>query len=279
MSLSLPTSLDEALHVLQGEPDVQILAGGTDFMVEVNYGHRRPLFVMSLRAVEELRGWHKDGDNLVLGAGLRYVDIIDSELSVLAPALAQAARTVGSPQIRNCGTLGGNVATASPAGDTLPVLAAMDAVVTVASMRGARSVPISEFITGVKRTTLANDELIVSVTIPTARGPQEFLKIGKRNAMVIAVASVALIIDMEAKCIACALGSVGPTILRCAEAETMAAENADWNRRRIDDPGVHEGFGELCAKTAVPIDDHRSSAAYRRDAISVMAQRALKRVF
>jgi CO/xanthine dehydrogenase FAD-binding subunit len=279
MMMSLPASLDEALQARHDRPNALVLAGGTDLMVEINYGHRRPPSVISLRAVDELRGWKKVGDTLVLGSGLRYVDLINSELSILAPALAQAARTVGSPQIRNCGTIGGNVAMASPAGDTLPVLAALDAIVTVANLRGQREIPFSEFITGVKRTALADDELVTSITIPTACGPQEFLKVGKRNAMVIAVASVALVVDVSAKRVTCALGSVGPTIIRCPEAETMATENIDWDRVRIDNPSVHEGFGEMCAKAAVPIDDHRSSAAYRRHSISVMARRALARAF
>jgi CO/xanthine dehydrogenase FAD-binding subunit len=277
MNVNLPESLDDALQMLHDSPGTDVLAGGTDFMVEVNYGHRRPTSIMSLRAVDELRGWHLDGDTLVLGAGLRYVDMLEPKLAALAPALAQAARTVGSPQIRNTGTIGGNIATASPAGDTLPVLAVLDARVTVASLRGQRVLPLSELITGVKRTTLEEDELIVSVSIPTGAGPQEFLKIGKRNAMVIAVASVALAVDLKGERVACALGAVGPTVLRCAKAEAFVNDRVDWSRRRIDDDGVYEIFGAMCAEVAVPIDDHRSTAAYRRHAVSTLARRALMR--
>ena len=279
MNVALPNSVDEALQALQVDAGADVLAGGTDFMVEVNYGCRRPTAVVSLRAVGELRGWRRDGDNLVLGAGIRYSDLLEPELAALAPALSQAARTVGSPQIRNTGTLGGNIATASPAGDTLPVLAALDAIITIASAKGERSMPMSELITGVKRTTLANDELIVSVTIPVACGPQEFLKIGKRNAMVIAVASVALVADTRAKRIACALGAVGPRVLRCPEAEAMAAGAIDWDRARIGDAKAYEKFGAMCADAALPIDDHRSTEDYRRHAISVLARRALMRAF
>jgi CO/xanthine dehydrogenase FAD-binding subunit len=279
MSVTLPSSLGEALKSLHDQPEASVLAGGTDFMVEVNYGHRRPGAVISLRAVDELRGWRREGDELVLGAGLRYVDLLAPDLAELVPALAQAARTVGSPQIRNCGTIGGNIAMASPAGDTLPVLAALDAHVTLASLRGQRTVPLSEFIVGVKRTIIAADELIVSVTVPVARGPQEFLKIGKRNAMVIAVASLALVVDLAAASVACALGAVGPKVLRCFEAEAMIGDAIDWNRARIGDPQLYETFGSMCAEAALPIDDHRSTEAYRRHAISVLAQRALKRAF
>lgn len=278
-NVSLPTSIEDALRALNDNPQAQVLAGGTDFMVEMNYGHRRPSAVVGLRAVNELRGWRREGGSLVLGAGVRHSDLLEPELAALAPALAQAARTVGSPQIRNSGTIGGNIATASPAGDLLPVLEAMDAVVTVGSVRERRKVPIAELIRGVKQTTLSPDELILSVTIPAASGPQEFLKIGKRNAMVIAVASLALVADLSEQRVACALGAVGPTVLRCPEAEAMLCEHIDWERGCIDDPGVYETFANLCAETARPIDDHRATAAYRRHVISVLARRALVRAF
>ena len=277
MTVAAPQSLGEALGLLAEDPDAQVLAGGTDFMVEVNYGHRQPRTVVSLRRVDEIRGWHREGDTLVLGAGLRYAEMMASDLAELAPALAQAARTVGSPQIRNTGTLGGNVATASPAGDTLPVLAALDAVVTVASSDGERSVPLDELVVGVKQTTVESHELITAIRIPVAAGPQEFLKIGTRNAMVISVASVALVVDLTGRTVACALGSVATTPRRCTEAEAMVMSEIDWDGGRVDDPRVYETFGAMCAAAASPIDDHRSTADYRRHGIGVMARRALMR--
>ena len=162
MTVLVPTRVDDALTLLAEDPRRHVLAGGTDFMVEVNYGARRPLGVVSLRSLDELRGWRRRGDELILGAGLRFVDMLRPEFLAVAPGLAQAARTVGSAQIRSTGTLGGNIATASPAGDALPVLYALDAAVSVASVRGERTLPISELIIGVKQTTLADDELILS---------------------------------------------------------------------------------------------------------------------
>jgi CO/xanthine dehydrogenase FAD-binding subunit len=150
-------------------------------MVDVNAGRLRPDAVVALRKVPELRGWRRVDGHVELGAGLTYTDLERPALAELVPALAQAARTVGSPQIRNAGTLGGNIATASPAGDTLPVLAAMDAVVTCASMLGVRELSLPELVTGPKRTTLRPGELIVSVRVPVLQGPQEFLKVGTRN--------------------------------------------------------------------------------------------------
>ena len=275
----LPAGLTEALELLAADPRPQVLAGGTDFMVEVNYGRRHPAAVMSLRKVDELRGWHRQGERLTMGAGLRYADMLEPEFKTLAPALAQAARTVGSPQIRNTGTIGGNLATASVAGDTLPVLYALDAEVIVSSARGDREMPIQELIVGPKRTTLADDELIVSISVPVARGPQEFLKIGVRNAMVISIASVALVVDGHSERIGCALGSVGPTVIRCFEAEAMVEAEVDWDHLLLPDPRVYETFGAMCAAASSPIDDHRSTSRYRRHGIYVLAMRALMRAF
>ena len=275
----MPTTLDGALHVLADHPDAHVLAGGTDLMVEVNYGHRRPSAVLSLRRVDELRGWRIDGDEIVLGAGLTYAEMETGELAELLPALAQAARTVGSPQIRNTGTVGGNLGTASPAGDTLPVLSALDATVVLASVRGERTLSIHDFVTGPKRTAREPDELIVAARVPRVRGPQEYLKVGTRNAMVISVAGCAVVVDLDGRTVRCALGSVGPVPIRCRDAEAFVVGKIDWDAEpaRVSDPRTYETFGSLAAEAARPIDDHRSTAAYRRHACGVMARRALMR--
>lgn len=287
----LPRSLPDALEALAAAPRCTVLAGGTDVMVAVNYGRLRPESVLSLRNVDELRAWRRlDDGRLWLGAGLTYRHLQDRDLAALAPALAQAARTVGSPQIRNTGTLGGNLATASPAGDTLPVLASLGAEVVLRSAAGGeRTLPLVEgedpFITGPKRTARRPDELIVAVLVPAAAGPQEFLKIGTRNAMVISVASCALVVDPAARWLRCTLGSVGPIPMRCPDAERLAAERLDWSALAAGGPGLRgpdagptiEEFGARCADAARPIDDHRSTAAYRRHACAVLARRALRR--
>jgi len=278
VTVVVPTSLDAAVAVLAENPGAHLLAGGTDLMVEVNFGHRRPPAVVALRAVEELRGWRRDGEQLVIGAGITWSQLQEPDLASLAPGLAVAARTVGSPQIRNAGTLGGNIATASPAGDALPVLYALDAVVDIVSAVGERSVPIAELVTGVKRTSLAAGEIITAVRIPVAAGSQEFLKIGTRNAMVISVASLALVVDSPRRAVACALGACGPTIIRCADAEQHAAAEVDWTSGDVGGPAVEE-FGRLAADAARPIDDQRSTARYRRHGVEVMARRALMRAF
>jgi len=272
VTVTVPTSLTDALAALDDDPAGLVLAGGTDLMVQVNEGIRRPGPVVALSGIDELRSVYRDGDELVIGAGATYTALMDDTGATLAPALAQAARTVGSPQIRNAGTIGGNLGTASPAGDTLPVLVALDATVELASRAGTRALPISEFLTGPKSTALAPGELIVSVRVPVARGPQEYLKVGVRNAMVIAVASVALVVDRDAHTVGVGLGSVGPTALAAPDACSWLGTQSDW---RGDDV-AHE-FAARVADAARPIDDHRGRASYRRHAVGVMARRALRR--
>jgi len=271
-----PTTLADALDALAAEPEAQILAGGTDLMVEVNHGGRRPAAVVAVGRVAELRGWSVEGGRVRIGAAVTYTEMLAPGLAALAPALAAAARTVGSPQIRNAGTLGGNLGTASPAGDTLPVLAALDAEVEIASASGTRRVALPELITGPKRTTLAPGELIVAVRIPVAGADdgQQFLKVGTRNAMVIAVASCAVIVSRATRRVSVALGSVGPVPLRAPEAEAWAAQGLDWDDLSTADVAA---FGRLVADAARPIDDHRSTAAYRRHAVRIIAERGLRR--
>jgi CO/xanthine dehydrogenase FAD-binding subunit len=278
-----PDRLRAALIALDGDPAPTVLAGGTDLMVEVNYGHRRPDSVLSLRRVAELRTWRVEpgpaGDEVVLGATTTYTTLLGPELATLLPALAQAARTVGSPQIRNTGTIGGNLATGSPAGDTLPVLVAHGARVELASVSGRRALPVSEFLLGPKTTALAPGELLTAVRVPVATGPAEFLKIGVRNAMVIAVANCALVVDHARRTLRCALGSVGPVPVRDPEAEAWLADRLDWDGGTPPDRSLVDGFGRRMAAASRPIDDHRATADYRRHAVDVMARRAVARAW
>jgi CO/xanthine dehydrogenase FAD-binding subunit len=274
MSVVVAGGLDEALDALERRPDAQILAGGTDFMVEVNYGQRRPEAVVALSRVPELKGWRRSKGVLNLGAGLTYTEMADPELVSFLPALSDAARTVGSPQIRNAGTIGGNLGTASPAGDTLPVLSALDATVVLSS---GRRLPIDQFITGPKRTARDPGELITAVEVPVLRGPQAYLKVGTRNAMVIAVCALALIVDADGERVRCALGSVGPVPIRARQAEDFISGQIDWTSMVLPDPASADRFGEMVAAASRPIDDHRSTADYRRHAVGVLARRALLR--
>ena len=193
-----------------------------------------------------------------------------------------AARTVGSPQIRNRGTVGGNLGAASPAGDCHPVLLATGAIVEVTSVRGPRQIPAAEFFVGPKRNALAADELITSVLIPAAPGPQQFAKVGTRNAMVIAVCAFALELrpgGMSSARVGTGIGSAGPTPLRAPEAEEFLdgalSEAGLWESAGPLPEAVTQRFGELVGAAARPIDDVRGTAAYRRHALSVLARRTL----
>ncbi|MGH9133526.1 MAG: FAD binding domain-containing protein, partial [Ilumatobacteraceae bacterium] len=198
MPVVVPFSLAEAIAAMAEHPGAMVLAGGTDALVEINEGHRAVAgagggapIVVAVDRVAELRSWTVDpgAATITIGAGVTYDELMDEPLASMLPALAQASRTVGSPQIRVAGTLGGNLATCSPAGDALPVLSALDAVVHLSSHTGDRTISVHEFMVGVKRTVLEPGELITAVTLPLLDGWQGYSKVGVRNAMVIATAS------------------------------------------------------------------------------------------
>jgi len=278
MEFLQPETWADALAAKAEVPAALPIIGGTDVMVELNFDRQRPFTLLDLTRVAELADWAVEDGLLRIGAGVTYTRIIH-ELADRLPGLAMASRTVGSPQIRNRGTVGGNLGSASPAGDAHPPLLATDALVEVGSVRGTRRMPIADFFTGPKRHALAPDELIAAFLVPPAGGPQQFAKIGTRNAMVIAVASFGLALHPEHGTVGAALGSAAPTPLFAGEAAAFAgAELRDtglWASRAALPTVVAERFGELVAMAASPIDDVRGSAAYRRHALAVLAKRTL----
>lgn len=259
MDVLTPRSLDEALRLRAEHPDAWPIDGGTDVLVELNFDRARPPALLNLNEVRELKGWSRENGTLRLGAGLTYTEC-RRELAELLPALAEAGRTVGSPQIQNRGTLGGNLGTASPAGDSLPPLLVEEAEVELASVDGERRLALTDFLVGPKRNALAPNELVVAVRLTPSGARQTFMKVGPRNAMVIAVASLALAVDRERGEIRAAYGSAGPV----AALVRVPLDEAD-------------GFPEQVAAAARPIDDVRGTAAYRRHALRVLATRALER--
>jgi CO/xanthine dehydrogenase FAD-binding subunit len=253
-----PTTLDEALRLKAEHPDVRPIQGGTDLMVALNFDRERPAEVLNLNEVRELRGYSRENGSLRLGSGLTYAEIEHGELRDVLPALAEASRTVGSPQIRNRGTIGGNLGTASPAGDAIPPLVVEEAEVECASVRGTRRLPVIDFVTGVKRNALEPDELITAVWVTPSNAPQTFMKVGPRNAMVIAVVSLAVSAGDELRA---SIGSASPRPVLVTAPRDDAAT-----------------FAERVAAAASPIDDVRGTERYRRHAIRVLAERALRRV-
>jgi CO/xanthine dehydrogenase FAD-binding subunit len=254
-----PRTLDEALELKSERPDAVPIEGGTDVMVELNFDRARPAAILNLNEVRELKGWSRADGALRLAAGLTYTQI-RRELREELPALAEASRTVGSPQIQNRGTVGGNLGTASPAGDALPPLLVEQAEVELASRRGVRRMPVQEFLVGPKRNALAADELITAVIVSPSGARQTFMKIGPRNAMVIAVCSLALAADRDRGELRASFGSAGPV-----------------TGLVVAPLGERETFAEQVATAASPIDDVRGTAVYRRHALRVLTERALDR--
>jgi CO/xanthine dehydrogenase FAD-binding subunit len=254
-----PRSLDDAVR-LRAETGARPIAGGTDLMVELNFDRARPDALLNLNEVPELRGWRREDGTLRLGAGLTFTEAMQGEVAAALPALAEASRTVGSPQIRNRGTIGGNLGTASPAGDALPPLLVEDADVEVTGPSGTRTLPLELFLTGPKRNALAADELIEAVRVRPSGARQTFMKVGPRNALVISVCSLAVAVDREREEVRGAFGSAGPVValVRCPLDEA-------------------DGFPDRVAEAASPIDDVRGTAAYRRHALHVLARRGLER--
>jgi len=280
MTVIVAKELSTALAALREHADARLIQGGTDLMVEINFNHVKPTTMVSLRDIEILRTIQTDSQGIMsIGSGVPYSIIEGEPVLTAIPALAQAARTVGSPQIRAAGSLGGNLGTCSPAGDTLPVMFALDAMIHLNTLDSHRVVSIHEFMTGVKRSVRQHDEVITSIDFPIVRGWQGYSKVGVRNAMVISVASACLVADHDKANVRLALGSVGPTIIRCREAEAWLASSQDLTAGQTISLDVANEFGKRAAAESSPIDDHRSTAEYRRHAISVLASRLLRKAY
>jgi CO/xanthine dehydrogenase FAD-binding subunit len=277
MDFLQPATWTEALAMKAAHPDALPIAGGTDVMVEINFDRQRPPAFLDLTRIAELSGWGLDDGMLRVGAGVTYARLI-GELGDRLPGLAMASRTVGSPQIRNRGTVGGNLGSASPAGDAHPPLLASRAIVELASTAGTRRLPAHEFFLGPKRNAMRKDELIRAFLVEPAQGPQQFSKVGTRNAMVIAVCSFALALEPERRRVGTGIGSAAPTPVTAPEAERfiegVLGEHDMWQKPALVAESALVRFGELVAAAARPIDDVRGTAAYRRHALAVMARRS-----
>ncbi|MEV8528955.1 FAD binding domain-containing protein [Streptomyces sp. NPDC052000] len=279
MDFLRPSSWQEALAAKAEHPTAVPIAGGTDVMVEINFDHRRPEYLLDLNRIGALSQWEIGEDTVRLGPSVSYTQIMEN-LRVELPGLALASHTVASPQIRNRGGVGGNLGCASPAGDAHPALLSSGADVEVESQaRGVRLIPIDEFYTGVKRNALQADELIKAVRIPKADGPQQFSKVGTRNAMVIAVCAFGLALHPETRTVRTGIGSAAPTPIRAKAAEEFLnaalEEGGFWDNGKIITPSVAKQFATLASGACNPIDDVRGTANYRRHAVGVMARRTL----
>ena len=246
-----PTSLNEALRMLRDEARLTPMAGCTDLYVSLNFGTLEASRFLDLWGLDGLRTIERRDGRLWIGALATHTDLIQSPLvGRHAPMLASAAREIGGVQIQNRGTIGGNVANASPAGDTLPVLAALDAAVVLRSAQRRRSVPLTDFYTGYRKTVRAHDELIEGFEIAPIRGRQWFRKVGTRAAQAIAKVVMAGVVGPDARL---AIGSVAPTVVRLRRTEAAIM-------RGMPLPDLQRTLAHEIA----PIDDIRSTAEYRR---------------
>lgn len=265
LRLFTPRSLKDALRLLREEAPLQPLAGCTDVYVALEFGQARATRYLDLWGLDGLRGIARERDTLVLGALTTYRELRESKLVARhLPMLAAAAAEVGGPQVQNRGTLGGNIANASPAGDTLPVLAAAEAVVVLKSLDGTRRVPFTSFFTGYRQTAMRPDELIVAVEVPRVMGRQWFRKVGTRAAQAISKVVMAGVRGQGRQAAAprLALGSVAPTVVRLPRTEAALHAGASLDEAR-----------RLLTEEIAPIDDLRSTAGYRRAvAANLLAQ-------
>jgi xanthine dehydrogenase small subunit len=263
LALLEPRSLPDALHMLRDEGPLLPLAGCTDVYVNLNFGTLKQQRFLNLWALDALRGVRLRGRNLSIGALTTYSDLQRSALvRRRLPMLAAAAREVGGVQIQNRGTIGGNVVNASPAGDTLPVLAAAEAMLVLGSAGGRRRVSFDRFYTGYRKTAMRPDELLLSIEIPALRGRQFFRKVGTRAAQAISKVVMAAVIGPSVRI---AVGSVAPTVVRVHATERIleAGGPIDEARRSLE-------------TEIAPIDDLRSTAGYRRRVCGALLERFWK---
>ncbi len=273
-----PQSVEEAVGLLQRYGNqARIIAGGTDLLLRMEAEGFHPSALVDITRIPALKQLEMREDQMVIGSAVTYSELLDfPPLAEQVPFLARAIRTIGGVQVRNVATLVGNITNASPAGDTLPCLYVLQAEVHIFGPQGARSLPIEQFILGVRRTALAPAELVTHVTFPLPlqgwRGA--FEKLGLRRAMAIAVVSAAVMLKevggrvSEARC---ALGAVAPTVIRVPDLEAYLVGRA------LDDRAVEQA-GHYAAQAAHPIDDVRGSARYRREAAAALVRRALRRL-
>lgn len=276
-ALLIPSDLDEAVAARRANPQAQFIAGGTHIVADLNRGAPATGLV-SLRGLDELRGLHHRDGRWRLGAMSTIAEIRDNrDLAPATTALGQATRSLGSRQIRNRATVGGNICGGGPQRTLIPVLLAYDAVVEVAGGDGRRSVALADVL-ALAGTRMAGEEILTAVRFTPTTGPQRFYRVGPRNAVCYATASVTVVVDEPGQSVRVALGGVAPTAVRAPAAEVVAAEGIDWLRRAVSDD-VAIAFGAAAAAASDPVSDLAASAAYRRHAVAVMARRALRHIF
>lgn len=272
-----PASIDELSAVLREEDGARIIAGGTDLAVLIQRGETRPRVLVDIGRIEELSRLSTTGDRIEVGTAVTHERVAaDGDLRAAVPVLAEACRSVGSPQIRARGTIGGNLANASPAADGVTALLALDGEVALASSEGTRTLGLSEFLEGPGRTALRAGEFLLGVMFdrPSPDARSVYLKAGQRNAMAIAIASVAAVYEPGRGRVRIAMGSVAPTAVRAAGAERLFEErHGDGATPELVAAVAREATSAACC-----IDDVRGSGTYRTHLVRALTERALEKL-
>lgn len=277
LTLLTPQTLGEVLDARRSHPSAVVVAGGTVVVADLNRG-APPQGLISLQAVEELRGLRFDGGRWRLGAMATVAEVrANADLAPPSTALGQATRSLGSRQIRNRATVGGNICAGGAQRTLVPVLLAYDAAVDVSGPAGPRTVVLSDVLLP-ERAPLGAGEILTAVHFAPPSGPQRYYRVGPRNANCYATASVTVVLDEPARSVRVALGGVAPTAVRAPEAEALAGAAVDWDGRLVSDD-VAASFGAAAAEAADPVSDVMASADYRSHAVEVMARRALRHIF
>jgi CO/xanthine dehydrogenase FAD-binding subunit len=273
-----PTSLREAYEILaERGPSAKVIAGGTDLMVLMNSRLLDAAEFIDIWRLDELRGIADEGETIRIGALATYTQLIQSPLiRQYNPALVEASRTIGAVQIQNRGTLGGNIVNASPAGDSLPVLAAFDAEVELGSIGGARRVSFNRFYTGYRQTVMQPDELVLAVRVPKLKAGEQsfFRKVGTRRAQAISkmvMAVKAEVSDGEIEYINIGVGSVAPTVIRASRTEALLTNTSP-------DLELILQASRTISDEIVPITDLRSTERYRRQVTGNVLGRILRQL-
>ena len=266
-------SLSDALRFLSEKGDrTGIIAGGTDLIPRMRDEISRPEFILNILEIDGLNGVRELNHVLHIGSTTTHTRLVESDiLRRTCPSLVQAAASVGGPLIRNRGTIGGNIANASPAADLASALLSLDAEVVLISEKKTRVVALKDFFIEPGKTVLNPDELLAEILVPIPKGKSVFLKLGRRQAMSLSIVNVAVHLEMEGdKCrdAKIAMGSVAPTPIRCHQAEMMLVN------KEIGLELISKCAGEAVAVTK-PIDDQRAKAWYRMEAGTVLLKRAL----
>jgi carbon-monoxide dehydrogenase medium subunit len=278
--LLTPSSLSHALDILApGDAAVRPLAGGTDLLVDIRAARAKPTTLVSLQNARELQGVSRQNGSLTIGAATPIAQFLKHPLLLEQTALRQAASVFANPMIRNTATIAGNIASASPAGDMLPPLLALDAKIQLISQSGTRILPLQDFFLGPRNTTRRADELISNIQLPTSifRHPTSstFYKLGLRQADAISLVSVAVWLERDGdkiRDVRIALGAVAPRPLRALRAEALLSG-------QVFDQTLVEQAAKLASEESSPIDDLRASAAYRKRMVRVYVRRMLEQAW